>query len=213
MLVWTLGTLLAVTVGFALHSVLHYGSSIVALLGAGMILLVTARPAELLREVEWATLACRTCGTAGAGVEAAGFTAAVDVTTGTTTGVTCVDATCVIAEVSETVRPTAFVASPAAAATCEFAAVAPETAFCSVAVTALGLGAAGAAGRGGAGGVGNEERPAACAAGAPPSPAATTAPKITNREERIPTAPPGLPAVQIAERRSGRMNVPGAPPV
>ena len=57
MLRWSLGTLAAVTVGFALHGVLHYDTSVVALLGAGVVLLVTAKPLELLHEVEWPTLA------------------------------------------------------------------------------------------------------------------------------------------------------------
>jgi Na+/H+ antiporter NhaD/arsenite permease-like protein len=57
MLRWSLGTLAAVTIGFALHGVLHYDTSIVALLGAGVILLNTAKPAQLMHEVEWPTLA------------------------------------------------------------------------------------------------------------------------------------------------------------
>ncbi len=57
MLAWTIGVLLVVTVAFALHGVLHYEPAIVALLGAGVVLVVTAKPAELLQEVEWGTLA------------------------------------------------------------------------------------------------------------------------------------------------------------
>ena len=54
---WTLGVLSLVTVVFALHGVLHYEPAIVALLGAGIILLVARKPADLLRHVEWGTLA------------------------------------------------------------------------------------------------------------------------------------------------------------
>jgi Na+/H+ antiporter NhaD/arsenite permease-like protein len=44
--------------GFVLHPVLHYEPSVVALLGAGLILVVTRVPvAEALREAEWPTLA------------------------------------------------------------------------------------------------------------------------------------------------------------
>ena len=47
----------AVTIGFALHNSLHYDPSVVALLGAGVLLLVAQRPPEtILREVEWRTL-------------------------------------------------------------------------------------------------------------------------------------------------------------
>jgi Na+/H+ antiporter NhaD/arsenite permease-like protein len=47
-----------VTVAFALHEVLHYEPSVVALLGAGLLLLVARRDVEpFLREVEWPTLA------------------------------------------------------------------------------------------------------------------------------------------------------------
>jgi Na+/H+ antiporter NhaD/arsenite permease-like protein len=47
----------AVTVGFALHGVLHYEPSVVALLGAGVLLLISRRePQQFLREVEWQTL-------------------------------------------------------------------------------------------------------------------------------------------------------------
>jgi Na+/H+ antiporter NhaD/arsenite permease-like protein len=47
----------SVTVGFALHGVLHYEPSVVALLGAGVLLLVARRePEQFLREVEWQTL-------------------------------------------------------------------------------------------------------------------------------------------------------------
>jgi Na+/H+ antiporter NhaD/arsenite permease-like protein len=46
-----------VVVGFGLHSVLHIDPAIVALLGAGVMLLVTgADLGDVLREVEWATL-------------------------------------------------------------------------------------------------------------------------------------------------------------
>jgi Na+/H+ antiporter NhaD/arsenite permease-like protein len=47
----------AVTLGFAFHSSLHYEPSVVAMIGAGVLLLVAGRPAEqFLREVEWRTL-------------------------------------------------------------------------------------------------------------------------------------------------------------
>ena len=47
-----------VMAGFVLHPVLHYEPSVVALLGAGLILVVTRVPvAGALREVEWPTLA------------------------------------------------------------------------------------------------------------------------------------------------------------
>lgn len=46
-----------VIVGFGLHSVLHLEPSIVALVGAGVMLLVTnVDPADVLPEVEWSTL-------------------------------------------------------------------------------------------------------------------------------------------------------------
>jgi Na+/H+ antiporter NhaD/arsenite permease-like protein len=46
-----------VTVAFVLHGVLHYEPSVVALLGAGVLLLIAGRePWPFLREVEWHTL-------------------------------------------------------------------------------------------------------------------------------------------------------------
>jgi Na+/H+ antiporter NhaD/arsenite permease-like protein len=46
-----------VTVGFSLHSVLHVQPSLIALLGAGTMILVSrATPAQFLEEVEWPTL-------------------------------------------------------------------------------------------------------------------------------------------------------------
>jgi Na+/H+ antiporter NhaD/arsenite permease-like protein len=52
-----LTVLVVVTVAFALHGVLHYEPSVVALLGAGALLLVAGRePWPFLREVEWHTL-------------------------------------------------------------------------------------------------------------------------------------------------------------
>jgi Na+/H+ antiporter NhaD/arsenite permease-like protein len=46
-----------VVAGFALHSVFHFDPAVVALVGAGLMLLVTgADVGEVLREVEWATL-------------------------------------------------------------------------------------------------------------------------------------------------------------
>ena len=47
----------AVTVGFLLHSVLHYDPSVVALLGAGVLLAISRLDfGELARDVEWETL-------------------------------------------------------------------------------------------------------------------------------------------------------------
>jgi Na+/H+ antiporter NhaD/arsenite permease-like protein len=58
LLLRSLLVLALVTVAFALHGVLHYEPSVVALLGAGLLLLVARRdPAPFLREVEWPTLA------------------------------------------------------------------------------------------------------------------------------------------------------------
>lgn len=52
-----LGVFALVVAAFSLHSVLHIAPSIVALLGAGLMLLVTrADVGEALREVEWRTL-------------------------------------------------------------------------------------------------------------------------------------------------------------
>jgi Na+/H+ antiporter NhaD/arsenite permease-like protein len=57
-LLWqSLGVLAVVTLGFVLHGVLHYEPSTVALLGAGVLLLVSrSDPDPFLREVEWPTL-------------------------------------------------------------------------------------------------------------------------------------------------------------
>ena len=50
--------LTVVTVAFALHGLLHYQPSVVALLGAGLLVLLAGRdPTLFLREVEWPTLA------------------------------------------------------------------------------------------------------------------------------------------------------------
>jgi Na+/H+ antiporter NhaD/arsenite permease-like protein len=58
LLVRSLIVLTLVTVAFALHGVLHYEPSVVALLGAGLLLLIAHRDVEpFLREVEWPTLA------------------------------------------------------------------------------------------------------------------------------------------------------------
>jgi Na+/H+ antiporter NhaD/arsenite permease-like protein len=58
LLIRSLAVLALVTVAFALHGVLHYEPSVVALLGAGLLLLVARREVEpFLREVEWPTLA------------------------------------------------------------------------------------------------------------------------------------------------------------
>jgi Na+/H+ antiporter NhaD/arsenite permease-like protein len=57
LLVRSLAVLVLVTVAFVLHSVLHYTPSVVALLGAGTLLLVARRDIDpFLREVEWRTL-------------------------------------------------------------------------------------------------------------------------------------------------------------
>ncbi|WP_406137774.1 SLC13 family permease [Streptomyces sp. NBC_01089] len=53
-----LAVLALVIVGFILHPVLHYAPSVVALLGAGLLVAVsTVRTGEVLAEVEWPTLA------------------------------------------------------------------------------------------------------------------------------------------------------------
>jgi Na+/H+ antiporter NhaD/arsenite permease-like protein len=58
LLVRSLVVLAVVTVAFVLHGVLHYDPSVVALLGAGLLVLLARRdPAPFLREVEWPTLA------------------------------------------------------------------------------------------------------------------------------------------------------------
>jgi anion transporter len=47
----------AVTVGFLLHSVLHYDPSVIALLGAGVLLAISGLDlGDLVRDVEWGTL-------------------------------------------------------------------------------------------------------------------------------------------------------------
>ena len=54
----SLGVLGLVTAAFVLHPVLHYEPSVVALLGAGLLVAITRVTAgEALREVEWSTLA------------------------------------------------------------------------------------------------------------------------------------------------------------
>ncbi|GAB2755862.1 ArsB/NhaD family transporter [Streptomyces bullii] len=58
LLVQGLIVLALVVVGFVLHPVLHYEPSVVALLGAGLLIAVSsARTGEVLNEVEWPTLA------------------------------------------------------------------------------------------------------------------------------------------------------------
>ncbi|MEV1067041.1 ArsB/NhaD family transporter [Streptomyces sp. NPDC050263] len=58
MLVQGLVVLALVVVGFVLHPVLHYEPSVVALLGAGLLIAVSAvETGEVLTEVEWPTLA------------------------------------------------------------------------------------------------------------------------------------------------------------
>jgi Na+/H+ antiporter NhaD/arsenite permease-like protein len=57
LLVRSLAVLALVTVAFALHGVLHYEPSVVALLGAGLLLLARRNVEPFLSEVEWSTLA------------------------------------------------------------------------------------------------------------------------------------------------------------
>jgi Na+/H+ antiporter NhaD/arsenite permease-like protein len=58
LLIQGLGVLALVIVGFVLHPVLHFEPSIVALLGAGLLVAVsTVQTGEVLAEVEWPTLA------------------------------------------------------------------------------------------------------------------------------------------------------------
>jgi Na+/H+ antiporter NhaD/arsenite permease-like protein len=53
----SLWVLAGVTVGFALHGWLHYEPSVVALLGAGILLLISGKKPEIFfRDVEWQTL-------------------------------------------------------------------------------------------------------------------------------------------------------------
>jgi Na+/H+ antiporter NhaD/arsenite permease-like protein len=57
LLIQSLAVGVVATAGFALHGLLHYDPSVVALLGAGVLLLLANRPpAVFLREVEWQTL-------------------------------------------------------------------------------------------------------------------------------------------------------------
>jgi Na+/H+ antiporter NhaD/arsenite permease-like protein len=57
LLVRSMAVLALVVIGFSLHSVLHVAPSIIALLGAGTMLLVTnVDVGEILPEVEWSTL-------------------------------------------------------------------------------------------------------------------------------------------------------------
>lgn len=58
MLIKGLGVLGLVMIAFVLHPVLHYEPSVVALLGAGLLLLITdVDPVDAMGEVEWPTLA------------------------------------------------------------------------------------------------------------------------------------------------------------
>jgi Na+/H+ antiporter NhaD/arsenite permease-like protein len=58
LLVRGLGVLALVIAGFVLHPVLHYEPSVVALLGAGLLVAISkVETAEVLSEVEWPTLA------------------------------------------------------------------------------------------------------------------------------------------------------------
>ena len=56
LLIWSLSVLAVVTVAFAMHGVLDYEPSVVALLGAGVLMLAARDNRALLREVEWSTL-------------------------------------------------------------------------------------------------------------------------------------------------------------
>ena len=57
LLIRALAVLALVVVGFGLHSVLHVGPSIVAVVGAGAMLLVTdVDVSDVLPKVEWPTL-------------------------------------------------------------------------------------------------------------------------------------------------------------
>jgi Na+/H+ antiporter NhaD/arsenite permease-like protein len=58
LLVQSLAVGVVATAAFALHGILHYDPAVVALLGAGVLLLLANRsPTVFLREVEWPTLA------------------------------------------------------------------------------------------------------------------------------------------------------------
>ncbi|WP_149830625.1 ArsB/NhaD family transporter [Streptomyces tailanensis] len=58
LLIQGLIVLLLVVIGFVLHPVLHYEPSVVALLGAGLLIAVSsAETGDVLKEVEWPTLA------------------------------------------------------------------------------------------------------------------------------------------------------------
>jgi Na+/H+ antiporter NhaD/arsenite permease-like protein len=58
LLVRSLVVLGLVTIAFVLHGLLHYDASVIALLGAGTLVLLARRdPKPFLREVEWGTLA------------------------------------------------------------------------------------------------------------------------------------------------------------
>jgi Na+/H+ antiporter NhaD/arsenite permease-like protein len=58
LLVQSLAVLVVVLAGFVLHPILHYQPSVVALLGAGLLIAVTrVRTEQALQDVEWSTLA------------------------------------------------------------------------------------------------------------------------------------------------------------
>ncbi len=58
LLIKALSVLALVMIGFVLHPVLHYEPSVVALIGAGLLLLITdVDPSDAMKEVEWPTLA------------------------------------------------------------------------------------------------------------------------------------------------------------
>jgi len=58
LLIKGLPVLALVLAGFVLHSIVHYAPSVVAILGAGLLLALSGiEPGQVLREVEWPTLA------------------------------------------------------------------------------------------------------------------------------------------------------------
>ncbi len=57
LLVKSVGVLVAVIIGFLLHSVVHLEPSLVAMMGAGFLILISGlKPEEFARDVEWGTL-------------------------------------------------------------------------------------------------------------------------------------------------------------
>ena len=58
LLIYSLAVTALATLAFALHEVLHYSPAVIALLAGGVLLLLSRRrPEQILREVEWETLA------------------------------------------------------------------------------------------------------------------------------------------------------------